>query len=61
MIFIVTLQILDQYQKMSPIRTLSVRMVAPSDKYTNNNIVVNLPNVENQYPFYCYEGFGVFI
>ena len=35
-----------------PIRTLSVRMVAPSDKYTNNNIVVNLPNVRKPVPLF---------
>lgn len=35
-----------------PIRTLSVRMVAPSDKYTNNQIVVNLPNVRKPVPLF---------
>ena len=35
-----------------PIRTLSVRIVAPSDKYTNNNIVVNLPNVRKPVPLF---------
>ena len=28
-----------------PIRTLSIRIVRPTDNYTNNNIVVNIPNV----------------
>uniref|UniRef100_A0A6C0LJ02 DNA-directed RNA polymerase n=1 Tax=viral metagenome TaxID=1070528 RepID=A0A6C0LJ02_9ZZZZ len=35
-----------------PIRTLSVRMVAPSEKYTNNQIVVNLPNVRKPVPLF---------
>ena len=35
-----------------PIRTLSVRVVAPSEKYTNNNIVVNLPNVRKPVPLF---------
>jgi len=35
-----------------PIRTLSVRIVAPSEKYTNNQIVVNLPNVRKPVPLF---------
>ena len=35
-----------------PVRTLSVRIVAPSDKYTNNQIVVNLPNVRKPVPLF---------
>jgi DNA-directed RNA polymerase II subunit RPB2 len=35
-----------------PIRTLSVRIVAPSDSYTNNQIVVNLPNVRKPIPLF---------
>jgi DNA-directed RNA polymerase II subunit RPB2 len=35
-----------------PIRTLSVRIVAPSLKYTNNQIVVNVPNVRKPVPLF---------
>ena len=35
-----------------PIRTLSVRMVAPSATYTNNQIVVNVPNVRKPVPLF---------
>ena len=35
-----------------PIRTLSVRMVAPSLSFTNNNIVVNVPNVRKPIPLF---------
>ena len=35
-----------------PIRTLSVRIVAPTDSYTNNQIVVNLPNVRKPIPLF---------
>ena len=35
-----------------PIRTVSVRMVEPTPKYTNNNIVVNVPNVRKPVPLF---------
>ena len=35
-----------------PIRTLSVRIVSPTDSYTNNQIVVNLPNVRKPMPLF---------
>ncbi len=35
-----------------PIRTLSVRILAPSDKYTNQQIVVLLPNVRKPVPLF---------
>ena len=35
-----------------PERTLSVRIVAPSEKLTNNQIVVNIPNVRNPIPLF---------
>ena len=35
-----------------PIRTLSIRIVRPNDNYTNNNIVVNIPNVRKPVPFF---------
>jgi len=35
-----------------PIRTLSVRIIAPSDKYTNQQIVVLLPNVRKPVPLF---------
>ena len=35
-----------------PIRTLSIRIVRPNDKYTNNNIVVNIPNVRKPIPLF---------
>jgi DNA-directed RNA polymerase II subunit RPB2 len=35
-----------------PIRTLSIRMVSPSTKYTNNQIVVNIPNVRKPVPLF---------
>ena len=35
-----------------PIRTLSVRIVSPSAKYTNNQIVVVLPNVRKPIPLF---------
>lgn len=35
-----------------PIRTLSVRIVAESSKYTNNQIVVNIPNVRKPIPLF---------
>jgi len=35
-----------------PIRTFSIRMVAPSVKYTNENIVVAIPNVRKPVPLF---------
>tara|TARA_B110001452_G_scaffold267499_1_gene277683 strand:+ start:417 stop:4670 length:4254 start_codon:yes stop_codon:yes gene_type:complete len=35
-----------------PIRTLSIRIVRPSTKYTNNQIVVNIPNVRKPIPLF---------
>lgn len=35
-----------------PIRTLSIRIVRPTDNYTNNNIVVNIPNVRKPIPLF---------
>ena len=35
-----------------PIRTLSVRMVTPTASYTNNQIVVNIPNVRKPVPLF---------
>lgn len=35
-----------------PIRTFSIRIVAPSEKYTNNQIVVNIPNVRKPIPLF---------
>lgn len=43
-----------------PMRTLSVKMVAPSSKYTNRNIVVNIPNVKQPIPlFIVFRALGV--
>ena len=35
-----------------PIRTFSIRLVAPSTKYTNENIVVAIPNVRKPVPLF---------
>ena len=35
-----------------PVRTLSIRIVSPSSKYTNNQIVVNVPNVRKPVPLF---------
>jgi len=35
-----------------PVRTFSVSIVAPSAKYTNENIVVNIPNVRKPVPLF---------
>ena len=35
-----------------PVRTLSVRMVAPSPRFTNKQIVVNVPNVRKPVPLF---------
>ena len=35
-----------------PIRTLSVKIMAPTNKYTFNNIVVNIPNVRAPIPLF---------
>ena len=35
-----------------PVRTLSIRIVRPSTKYTNNQIVVNVPNVRKPVPLF---------
>ena len=35
-----------------PTRTLSVRIVAPTETITNNNIVVNIPNVRKPIPLF---------
>jgi DNA-directed RNA polymerase II subunit RPB2 len=43
-----------------PIRTMSVKMVAPSPSYTNRNIVVNLPNVRKPVPlFILFRALGI--
>ena len=43
-----------------PIRTLSVRLMAPTSKFTFNNIVVNIPNVRNPVPlFIVFRALGV--
>uniref|UniRef100_A0A6C0DRM1 DNA-directed RNA polymerase n=1 Tax=viral metagenome TaxID=1070528 RepID=A0A6C0DRM1_9ZZZZ len=43
-----------------PIRTLSVKIVAPSKSYTNKNIVVNIPNVRKPVPlFILFRALGV--
>ena len=35
-----------------PIRTFSIRIVAPTEKYSNNQIVVNIPNVRKPIPLF---------
>ncbi len=35
-----------------PVRTMAVRIVAPSTTYTNNQIVVNIPNVRKPVPLF---------
>jgi DNA-directed RNA polymerase II subunit RPB2 len=35
-----------------PVRTLSIRIVSPSSKYTNQQIVVNVPNVRKPVPLF---------
>jgi DNA-directed RNA polymerase II subunit RPB2 len=43
-----------------PIRTLSVRLVAPTKKYTNHNIVVHIPNVKKPVPlFILFRALGI--
>ena len=43
-----------------PIRTLSVKIVAPTPSYTNKNIVVNIPNVRQPVPlFIVFRALGV--
>jgi len=43
-----------------PIRTLSVRLVAPGKKFTNENIVVMIPNVRNPVPlFIVFRALGI--
>jgi DNA-directed RNA polymerase II subunit RPB2 len=43
-----------------PVRTLSVRMVAPTPRLTNRNIVVNIPNVRKPVPlFIVFRALGV--
>jgi DNA-directed RNA polymerase II subunit RPB2 len=43
-----------------PIRTMSVKMVAPSPSYNNRNIVVNLPNVRKPVPlFILFRALGI--
>lgn len=43
-----------------PIRTVSVKMVAPSPSYTNKNIVVNIPNVRKPVPlFIVFRALGI--
>ncbi len=43
-----------------PERTLSVRIVAPSSTYTNNQIVVNIPNVRKPIPlFIVFRALGI--
>ena len=43
-----------------PIRNLSVRLMAPTKKYTNLNIVVNIPNVRKPVPlFIVFRALGI--
>jgi len=43
-----------------PVRTLSVKIVAPSSEYTNHNIVVNIPNVRKPVPlFIVFRALGI--
>ena len=43
-----------------PVRTLSVKIVAPSGKHTNRNIVVNIPNVRMPVPlFIVFRALGI--
>ena len=43
-----------------PIRTLSVKMIAPTATFTNKNIVVNIPNVRSPVPlFIVFRALGV--
>lgn len=43
-----------------PIRTLSVKMVAPSKSFTNKNIVVNIPNIRKPVPlFIIFRALGI--
>ena len=43
-----------------PVRTLSVKIVAPTTSYTNRNIVVNIPNVRKPVPlFIVFRALGV--
>ena len=43
-----------------PVRTLSVKIVAPSGKHTNRNIVVNIPNVRKPVPlFIVFRALGI--
>ena len=51
MIHIATQQKYDRYRRLLPIRTLSVRMVAPQ-VITNQQIVVNIPNVRKPVPLF---------
>ena len=43
-----------------PIRTLSVNILSPTNKYTNKNIVVNIPNVRKPVPlFIVFRALGI--
>jgi DNA-directed RNA polymerase II subunit RPB2 len=43
-----------------PVRTLAVKMVAPNKKYTNNHIVVSIPNVREPVPlFILFRALGI--
>ena len=43
-----------------PVRTTSVRIVRPTSKYSNNNIVVLIPNVKNPIPlFIVFRALGI--
>jgi DNA-directed RNA polymerase II subunit RPB2 len=43
-----------------PIRTLSLKIVSPSPKYSNQNIVVNIPNVKHPVPlFIVFRALGI--
>lgn len=43
-----------------PRRTMSVRLMAPSSKYTNKNIMVNIPNVRKPVPlFIVFRALGI--
>ena len=43
-----------------PVRTFSIRMVAPDSKYANKNLVVNIPNVRKPIPlFIVFRALGI--
>ena len=43
-----------------PVRTFSIRMVAPDSTYANKNLVVNIPNVRKPIPlFIVFRALGI--